>query len=218
MKYLSQYVLWMSARLFPVALTAIFPTVVVAGTTTEFQVCGVSVDFSGSPSEVPIPSNSPDSETYGITGSGWAHSTVEFGKFSTEMAYCMCPKEPMRTGLLNEVRKVSRWNRTISGLGASLQSPILDASGKSGYYRTYTVSPDTNTRCFLYMMVTSDGDKAKLQTASDIFFDSVRVAHKPDRLKESPIERLKQLQLLRDQGLITDAEYEARRKAVVESL
>lgn len=189
----------------------------------SFPSCQVTVRFSGQPDEVRGESREKLHPGLGSAeGSVWVHVSYVQGVFRNEIAYCVCPS---KTKSREDIVKTWRPNlnhKVVENFGDVLEFPMMDfESGKSVSRDTWV----TNSACYLRQLVGGTAVSAEaFRAAASPFLSSAALIVKDTNgaaanLSSTSIsQRLKQLEALRNEKLISEDEFKARRALIVEGL
>ncbi len=189
-------------------------------TTKNFDACGLSVKFSGQPEEMPGSMYTSFSKEFDAKPEGhtWLYLSDIQGIRKLEFALCMCPSETMIT----EVRKSMIVNQQyVNDLGFISESPTTEIENGARMRLQTTIS--AVSKCVMLQGFAIKGSPDGLGVASSPFFSSLALIVKeqqPLPASSSPTasDRLRQLDQLLNEKLITREEFDRRRAAIVDAL
>lgn len=193
-------------------------------TTKSFDACGMSVRFSGQPESLPMEQSRSLHKLFDVPpeGQAWIHRSLLQGVPKNEMAFCACPPEEKLHQLKVEMNSTSKYQ---DGIGTTWEMPTTEVEGGTKMAVKIALA-DAAPSCLTFQFVVSTGTPDSLTTAAAPFFSSLAAIPKVPqktavfRKGSGPTasERLKQLDQLLSDKLITQQDYNTRRTAILESL
>lgn len=195
--------------------------------TKNFDSCGLSVQFSGPPEELRANVAAELANAVGvpIDGTAWGFTSVRQDISKRETVFCSCPDEPKRRELQFEVTRMSGWNDFVPGVGHVQQGPMIEVEG--GERALIKITLGAASKCFLYQTVFAAGNPEVVKKSVSSFLSSVMALSKqpqnveqiePSQAGKSSVDRLKLLDQLLKEKLITPEEFNIRRAKIIDSL
>ncbi len=207
-------------------------------TTKNFAACHVSVRFTGQPE--PLEGRLADnlSERFGAQpeGESWIYLSAIQGVGKGELALCVCPSEPIFTQLKIEMNSTSKY---VEGIGSTYEAPSVELDGGAKILMKIAWG-DSSASCLIAQAFITNAATTAARSAAEPFFSSLAAlpkgppktaifrndgsaTQKLQQLEESPtgkytVERLKLLDQLLKEKLITHEEYNTRRAKIVDAL
>lgn len=195
--------------------------VIAHGPSVDLQSCRVSVQFSGTPSTLTSAEMQSFAKSLGDYAK-WDVTAWRFTKFRlVELAVCMCRDYPIPE---SELGSMTGWNE---GAGSQTVKEELGATSE------FWLDKSADEKLRMQIIKFKDLDRcvmAQYVQSPDPYVESRRFFSSPTPLakvtgaplgspsKGSVAERLRQLDQLRKDRLITEEEYSNRRRVVLDSL
>ncbi len=187
----------------------------------DFSECGVSVGFSGNPAQIPESDLQPLLKGLGEYAK-WNATAWRFSKYRLgEYAVCICREYTLTFADMGEPKgwiPVEKSEKILEGIGAAAEyQQDRSADERIRMQIVYIFNPD---RCVVMQVVTAP----EPGIASRSFFSSLGPPSNVTRrsMIQAPAmpvaDRLRQLEQLLKDHLITPDEYARRRRVVLESL
>lgn len=188
-------------------------------TTKNHPSCQLSVRFSGQPEEVRGGLGDQISKEMGGKPDGpvWIYASELQGVPKRELSLCVCPKEPKFSELKAETTRSSPYSKFVEGIGHVNESPVTEVDGGAKAIMKFTLFPDSV--CFLAQVVIGTGAPEAIRSIASPFLSSTApILRDTKGVGLSPTVRLRQLEALREEKLISEDEFKARRTLILESL
>jgi len=193
-------------------------------TTKNFAACDFSVRFSGQPEEMREDSVPGMDKQSGETLEGpiWMYASELLGVRKAEIAVCMCQADVTLLDARSQFRKTGIYSKFVDGIGYVTESPVIEID--NGAKMLSKVSFGTASSCYVYQAVFTKGTPESVKEAALPFFSSLAPIPKETQKSAANLtnvpasERLRQLDSLLKEKLISEEEFNKRRSIILDTL
>jgi hypothetical protein len=180
----------------------------------DFPACGVKIEFSGQPKQIPVEAAQEFTKLVGnygkFTGIGWTYSKYRL----SELSFCLCRDSPLTD---EEFEKQSslfdKPPATISDIGESLEFTSHESVERK--IRLQLVRLNNAPSCLLVQYVLTP---ESINTDPNLFSSLALISPAKTAPKGDVADRLRLLDKLLKDKLISQEEYNKRRIIVLELL
>jgi hypothetical protein len=193
-------------------------------TVKNFPACELSVRFSGQPQETKWDLGKEMIEEVGdkTEVQMWFYLSEIRGITKREVAFCGCPPDPLKSNPRFRILRPGPYSKTIKGVGDIQDTPVVetDQGMKMVMRETWGSSP----MCYLTQVFFSKGSNEAVRDIAEPFISSTAsIVQEPKGATTNTNalpapERLRQLEALRNEKLISEDEFKARRALIIDGL
>lgn len=193
-------------------------------TTKSFLNCGFSVQFSGQPEE--FKGDIPTAISDGLGGKPerpiWRYASLLKGVQKYEVAMCVCLAEPALSIKKTEFGRTGFGSTHVEGIGFISESNMTEIDG--GVRDVSRIIIGDESSCLLFQSAGASGAPDFVREVTAPFRNSLAPLPKQRQdpvaktTNASASERLKQLDTLLKEKLISEDEFKKRRAIIVDNL